>query len=119
MSETEEFTVATEVPPPNSSAPETGGGTEAPEPAASKPRSGFARQKLKVEALKRRLQELEDSYDGLFADFEKLERDYVKLEAAFAEVTQLNSELAAQVQRLKSQRPAPVRYGAPNLMGGM
>ena len=78
MSETEPFATASEVPPPCSTAPHEGGGTAASELPVSKPRSGFARQKLKVKALERRVHELEDSYDGLFADFEKLERDYIK-----------------------------------------
>jgi hypothetical protein len=116
MSETEPFATASEVPPPCSTAPHEGGGTAASELPVSKPRSGFARQKLKVKALERRVHELEDSYDGLFADFEKLERDYIKLEHAFNEVTELNTALAGELRQLKSQqRPGPVRYGS--LMG--
>ena len=61
--------------------------------------------------------ELEDSYDGLYSDFEKLERDYAKLELAFNEITELNTALAGELRQLKQHRPNPVRYGA--LMGGM
>jgi chromosome segregation ATPase len=124
MSETEAFAAAAEVPPSGPPAPETGGGT-APEPPASKPRSGFARQKLKVEALKRRIQELEGDhetlltdYEGLLADHDRLEQDYRALEAGFNELSQLNETLADELRKLKShqQRP-PIRYGS--LMGGM
>jgi hypothetical protein len=124
MSETEPFAVASEVPSPNPPASSEGDGTVPQEPQ-TKPRSGFARQKLKVEALKRRVQELEDSnetiltdYEGLLSDHDKLERDYSALEAGFNELTQLNEALAGELRKLKSQqRPGPVRYGASNLMG--
>ena len=75
----------------------------------AKPRSGFARQKIKIAALERRIQQLQDAYG-------QLERDYVQLESAFAEIAQLNASLAGELQQLKQQRSAPVRYGA-NLMG--
>jgi DNA repair exonuclease SbcCD ATPase subunit len=88
-----------------------------------KARSGFQRQKLKVEALKGRIQELESDhenlmtdYEGLLSDHERLERDYAKLELAFEEITELNSELASELRQLKQQRP-PIRYGS--LMGGL
>jgi hypothetical protein len=114
MSENDPVAIAAEVPPSDPPALSEDGGT-APSDTPPKARSGFQRQKLKVEALKRRVQELEDSYDGLFADFEKLERDYIKLEAAFNEITELNTALAGELRQLKQQSP-PIRYGA-NLMG--
>jgi hypothetical protein len=125
MPENKPFAVATEVPPSDPPALSEDGGTSPPD-TPIKHRSGFSRQKAKVVALESRVQELEEShenlltdYEGLLSDHDRLERDFAKLESAYGEVCQLNSELAAQVQRLKSQRPAPVRYGAPSLMGGM
>jgi hypothetical protein len=116
MSETEPFAVA-EVSPSDPPALSEDGGTSPPD-TPPKARSGFQRQKLKIKALERRVHELEDSYDGLFSDFEKLERDYIKLEYAFNEITELNTALAGELRQLKSQqRPGPVRYGTTNLMG--
>jgi hypothetical protein len=115
MAENEGLAVAAEVPPSDPPALSEVGGTSPPDTPV-KHRSGFSRQKAKVEALTRRVQELEDSYDGLFSDFERLERDYAKLESAFNEITELNTSLAGELRQLKQRRPEPVRYGS-NLMG--
>jgi hypothetical protein len=90
----------------------------------TKHRSGFARQKAKVKYLTEIYSNLQDDYEDLLADHDRLRAEHdktlldcAKLEVAFSEVTELNTELAAELQRLKQQRPAPVRYGAANLMG--
>jgi hypothetical protein len=117
MSETEPLAVATEVPPPCSPTPSEGGGTEASDQLqANKPRSGFARQKLKVKRLTELYENLLNDYEGLLADHDKLGQDYHALEAAFNEVTDLNTALASELRQLKQQRPAPARYGM-GLMG--
>jgi hypothetical protein len=96
--------------PPPEVTPTEGGGTP------TKPRSGFARQKLKVKRLTELYENLLNDYEGLLADHDKLGRDYRALEAAFNEVTDLNTALASELRQLKQQRPAPVRYGM-GLMG--
>jgi hypothetical protein len=81
--------------------------------------------KLKVQRLTELYENLLNDYEGLLADHDRLQAEHnktlldcAKLEVAFNEVTELNTELAAELQRLKSQqRPAPVRYGTTNLMG--
>jgi hypothetical protein len=103
--------------PPPEVAPAEGGGTP------TKPRSGFARQKLKIQRLTELYENLLNDYEALLADHDRLQAEHDKtlldcarLEVAFGEVTELNAELAAELQRAKSQpRPSPVRYG--NLMG--
>jgi DNA repair exonuclease SbcCD ATPase subunit len=122
MSENEQVAVASEVPSPSPPVPLERDGTSLPDTPPKKARSGFERQKRKVEALVRRIQELEGDhenlltdYEGLFSDHERLERDYAKLELAFNEITELNTELASELRQLKQRRPEPVRYGG--LMG--
>jgi hypothetical protein len=122
MSETEELAVATEVPPPCSTASQDGGGTEVLEPP-SKPRSGFGRMKIKVARLTELYENMRSDYETLLADHfalrqshEKLEGDYTTLESAFSEIAHLNATLAGELRQLKQQRPASVRYGV-GLMG--
>jgi hypothetical protein len=117
MSETEPLAVASEVPSPNPPASSEGAGTT-PTDTPTKHRSGFSRQKAKVARLTEINESLRDDYDRLLGDYHKLEGDYLALEAAFNEVTELNTALADELRRLKSQqRPSPVRYGTTNLMG--
>jgi hypothetical protein len=116
MSENEALAVAEEVSPSDPPALSEDGGTGLPD-TPPKARSGFQRQKLKVAALQRRIQELEDDYDRACSDFEQLERDYAALEAGFNELSALNEALASELRQLKQRRPEPVRYGTTNLMG--
>jgi hypothetical protein len=103
--------------PPTEVPPTEGGGTP------TKHRSGFARQKAKVKYLTELYENLLNDYEGLLADHDRLQAEHnktlldcAKLEVAFSEVTELNTELAAELQLAKSQqRSAPARYG--NLMG--
>ena len=115
MSETEAFATAAEV-PPSGPAPETGGGT-APEPPPSKPRSGFGRMKIKVARLTELYENMRNDYEAVCVEHDRLLADYAKLELAFNEITELNTELASELRQLKQHRPNPVRYGT--LMGGM
>jgi hypothetical protein len=79
--------------------------------------------KVKAARLTELYQNLLNDYEGLLADHDQLQAEHnktlldcAKLEVAFSKITELNAELAAELQRAKSQpRPAPVRYG--NLMG--
>ena len=103
--------LSTEVPPAD------GGGTPPPD-TPTKHRSGFSRQKAKVARLTELYSNLQDDYEGLLVDHDRLERDYRAIEAAYSEVCQLNATLADELRQLKSQqqRPSPVRYGM-GLMG--
>jgi hypothetical protein len=91
------------------------GGTE------SRPRSGFARQKIKIARLTNDLEilqseywRLQDDHERLRISHDKIEADYSQLEVAFAEITQLNSTLSAELRQVKQHRPSPA-FGS--LMG--
>jgi hypothetical protein len=60
---------------------------------------------------------LQDDYEALLSDHDRLLADFAKLDLAFNEITELNTELAAELRQLKQRRGEPVRYGS--LMGGM
>jgi hypothetical protein len=78
--------------------------------------------KIKVARLTEIYSNLQDDYEALLADHDKLQQEHNKtlldcarLEVAFNEVAELNTVLAGELRQLKQQHP-PVRYGA-SLMG--
>jgi hypothetical protein len=74
--------------------------------------------KVKIARLTELYENMRNDYEAVCTDHDRLLADYGRLEAAFREITELNTALAGELRQLKTQqRPTPVRYGATNLMG--